>query len=221
MTARLPDRVFALCGIIFVVLQLGGAFLAMATGKTHSLTVSSTTSDIAKAIAHPVGAGIWIGAYLEILSIPFFLSFAVWAVEKLGGGVLGSVARLAAAANVGGGLVALAIGDAISYEAGHGMSVAVARALVIVNEAVYVCTWFVVAGFLAAVGLLALRCGRRIVGWSALGIVGYTLILTPLSFDNAGQFSQLLWLVWVVGTSVALVRSPRRASAPLEARLVS
>jgi hypothetical protein len=213
MTARLHDHLFALCGIVFVVLELGGAFIAMGTGKTHDLTVSSTASDIAGAIAHPVGAGVWTGAYMELLSVGFFLAFAVWIVERLGGGLLGSVAKLAAAANVGAGLVALGIGDAISYEAGRGMSLGTARALVTINEAIYVSTWFVVATFLAAVGILALRAGRRIVGWSALGIVAYTLILTPLSFDGAGQFSQLLWLVWVVGASVALARSPRRASA--------
>jgi hypothetical protein len=214
MTARSHDRLFALCGVLFVVLELGGAFLAMGTGKTHDLTVSSSASDIAKAIAHPAGVGTWIGAYMEIVSVVFFLAFAVWLVEKLGGGLLGSVARLAAGANAGAGLVALAIGDALSYEAGRGMSVGVARVLVTVNEAVYVSTWFVVAGFLAAVGILALRAGRRIVGWSALGIVAYTLVLTPLSFDNLGQFSQLLWLVWVLGASIAVARSPRRAPVP-------
>jgi hypothetical protein len=217
MTARLHDRLFALCGILFVVLELGGAFLAMATGKTHNLTVSSTTSDIAKAIAHPVGAAVWAGAYMEIVSVVFFLAFAVWAAEKLGGGLLGSVARAAAIANAGAVIVSLGIGDAISYEAGRGMSVGVARALVTVNEAAFVCTWFVVAGFLAALGILALRSGRRIVGWSALGIVAYTLVLTPLSVDGAGQFSQLLWLAWVVGASIALVRSPRPASAAVVA----
>jgi hypothetical protein len=213
MTARLHDRLFAFCGVLFVILELGGAFLAMGTGKTHDLTVSSTNRDLATAIAHPVGAGTWIGAYMEIVSVVFFIVFAVWIVEKLGGGLLGSVARLAAGANVGAGLVALAIGDAISYEAGRGMSIGVLRALVTVNEAVYISTWFVVAGFLAAVGILALRSGRRIVGWSALGIVGYTLVLTPLSFDNLGQFSQILWLFWVVGASIAVARSPRRAPA--------
>jgi hypothetical protein len=210
MTARLHDRLFALCGVLFVVLELGGAFIA---GKTHSLTVSSTTSDIANAIAHPVGVGTWTGAYMELLSIGFFLAFAVWLVDKLGGGLLGSAARLAAAANAGAGLVALAIGDAISYEAGKGMSLGTARVLVTVNEAVYVCTWFVVATFLAAVGILALRAGRRIIGWSALGIVAYTLVLTPLSFDNVGQFSQMFWLIWVLATSIALARIPHRTPA--------
>jgi hypothetical protein len=213
MTARLYDRLFALSGVLFVVLELGGAFIAMGSGKTHDLTVSSTTSDIAKAIAHPAGAGVWAGAYMEVLSIGFFLAFAVWVVDKLGGGLLGSVAKLAAAANVGAGLVALAIGDAISYEAGKGMSLGTARVLVTVNEAVYVGTWFVVATFLAAVGILALRAGRRIVGWSALGIVAYTLVLTPLSFDNVGQFSQMFWLIWVLGTSIAFARVARRTPA--------
>ena len=87
------------------------------------------------------------------------------------------------------------------------------------NEAAYVCSWFVVAGFLAGVGVLALRSGRRIVGWSALGIVGYTLVLTPVSVDNAGQFSQLLWLVWGVGTSIALARPPRSAGEVAVARV--
>lgn len=213
MTARLHDRLFALCGVLFVVLELGGAFIAMGSGKTHDLTISSTTSDIAKAIAHPVGAGVWAGAYMELASVFFFLAFAVWATEKLGGGPLGSVARLAAAANAGAGLVALGIGNAISYQAGSGMSVATAKALVTVNEAVYVSTWFVVAGFLAAVGLLALRAERRIVGWSALGITAYTLVLTPLSLDNLGQFSQMFWLIWILGVSIALARTPRRAPA--------
>jgi hypothetical protein len=210
VTARTHDRLFAACGILFVVLELGGAFLAMGTGKTHGLTVSSTNADIATALAHPAGAGTWVGAYLEIASVCFFLAFAVWVAEKLGGGLLGSVARLAATANAGAGVVSLGVGDAISYEAGRGMSVDVARALVTVNEAIYICTWFVVAGFLAALGLLALRAGRRVVGWSALAIVSLTLVLTPLSFDNLGQMTQMLWPLWVVGVCVALVRTPQR-----------
>jgi hypothetical protein len=97
------------------------------------------------------------------------------------------------------------------------MTVPVARALVTVNEAAYVCSWFVVAGFLAAVGILALRAGRRIIGWTALGIVALTLVLTPLSLDNLGQMTQMLWLFWTVGVSIALARVPRRVSIPVVA----
>jgi hypothetical protein len=218
MSARLQERLFALSGVLFVVLELGGAFYAMGTGTTHDLTVSSTTSEIAKAIAHPAGAGVWVGAYMELVSVIFFLVFAAWTTERLGGGPLGSVARLAAAAYAGVTLVALGIGNAISYQAGGQLSVATARTLVTVNEAVYVSTWFVGAGFLAAVGILALRAGRRVAGWSALGIVAYTLVITPLSVDNFGQFSQMFWLLWMVGASIALARAPRRApSAALAA----
>jgi hypothetical protein len=214
MNARLHDRLFAACGILFVVLELGGAFIAMGTGKTHSLTISSTSSDIASAIAHPVGTGTWVGAYMEAVSVCFFLAFAVWVTQKLGGGLLGSVGRLAATAGAGATLVSLGIGDAISYEAGRGLSVPLARMFVTVNEAVYVCTWFAAAGFLAAAGLLALKAGRRVAGWSAVAIVALTLILTPVSLDNLGQMTQLLWLVWVVCVSIALARAPRSARAP-------
>jgi hypothetical protein len=217
MTARLHDRLFAACGVLFVVLELGGAFIAMGTGKTHDLTVSSTTSDIASALAHPVGTGTWVGAYMEIVSVVFFLAFAVWVTEKLGGGTLGTIARMAAAANAAAGVVSLGIGDALSYEAGRGMTVPVARAFVTVNEAAYVCSWFVVAGFLAACGILALQAGRRIAGWSALAIVALTLVLTPLSFDNLGQLTQMLWPIWIVCVSVALARSPRHARVPVVA----
>jgi len=213
MTARLHDRWFAACGIAFVVLELGGTFLSMASGKTHDLTVGSSTAAISRAIATPVGAGVWAGAYMELLSVGFFLAFAVWLAERLGGGPLGSIVRLAAAATAGGGLVSLAFINVISYRAGHGMGMDVAKTLVTASEAVYVGTWIFTATLLAASGLLALRAGRRAIGWSAVAIVAYTLVLTPLSFDGAGQFSQLLYLAWVVVTSIVLGRATRERPA--------
>lgn len=212
MNAR-NNRLFAVCGIAFVALQLGGTFLAMAAGKTHDLTIGSSNAAVARALAHPVGAGVWTGAYLEMLSVCFFLAFAAWAAERLGGGVLGSVIELAGAAAVGGGIVSLAIINVISYRAGHGMSLDVAKTLVTAGEAVYVATWFLNATLLTAAGLLALRAGRRMIAWSALAIVAYTLVLTPLSVDNAGQFSQILYLLWVAATSIALARR-KPAPAP-------
>lgn len=217
MTSRLQNRLFAACGIVFVALELGGTFLAMATGKTHDLTITSTTAKLAAAIATPAGTGTWAGAYMEMLSVGFFLAFAVWAAERLGGGILGSVVRAAAYANAGAGVVSLGLMDALSYRAGHGIGLDLARTIVTANEAVYVGTWFLTATFLVAAGMLALRSERRLLGWSALAIAAYTLVLTPLSVDNAGQFSQLMWLVWVVCASVALVRSPRRVPAPAAA----
>jgi hypothetical protein len=220
MTARLHDRLFAACGIAFVALELGGTFLAMATGKTHDLTVTTSNAKLAAAIAEPVGSGVWAGAYMELLSIGFFLAFAVWAAEKLGGGLLGSLTRAAAYANAGAGVGALAVMNTLSYQAGHGMGLGGARTLTTLSESMYVGTWFITATFLAAAGILAVREGRWLLGWSALAITAYTLVLTPLSVDGAGQFSQLLWLAWVVCASVALIRSPRQLSAPAVASSV-
>ena len=84
MNERTHDRLFAGCGIAFVVLDLVGAIIATVGGKTHNLTISSTPTKIAHAVAKPAGTAVWIGAYLELLSVGAFLAFAVWACVKLG-----------------------------------------------------------------------------------------------------------------------------------------
>src|SRR3954468_11162781 len=101
MTTRLHDRWFALCAIAFVALELGGTFLSMASGKTHGLTVGSSTADIARAIATPAGAGVWAGAYMELLSVGFFLAFAVWLADRLRRGQLRPILPPAPAAPPG------------------------------------------------------------------------------------------------------------------------
>lgn len=206
MTARTQDRIFAACGIASVVVELVGTFIAMGKNTTHSLTWTSSTTAIAHAFAKPASTVVWVGAYLEILSMGLFLAFAVWACAKLGGGILGSIGRSAAIANVAVTMVSLGLLDAEAYLAGRGLDLSAARALVTANGATFVATWFLSAFFLLAVAPLALGSGRKIVGWSAVGIAAFTLVAAAASPSNAGQFSVLLWLVWIVGTSVALAR---------------
>ena len=134
MNERTHDRLFAGCGIAFVVLDLVGAIIAMAAGKTHNLTISSTPAQIAHAVAKPAGTAVWIGAYLEFLSVGAFLAFAVWACAKLGGGLLGATARAAATGYAAVTIVSLAVMAAIAYRAGHGMGVQLATALVTVER---------------------------------------------------------------------------------------
>lgn len=214
MTSRMQDRLLAACGIAFVVAELAGASVAMAAGRTHDLTISSTPAQVAHALAKPAGIGVWAGAYLEFLSVGFFLAFAVWACAKLGGGILGRIGLMAAVADAAVTVASLGVMAAIAHRAGHGIGVQLGSALVTVNEALYVGTWFLTVFFLVPIGALALASGRRIVGWSAIGIAVLTLVGTAVSVENVGQFSQLLWLVWVVGTSVALAR---RRSTPVGA----
>jgi hypothetical protein len=216
MNERTHDRLFAGCGIAFVVLELVGTIVAMVGGKTHSLTISSTQAQIAHAVAKPVGTAVWIGAYLEMLSVGAFLAFAVWACLKLGGGLLGAIGRAAATGYATVTIASLGVMAAIAYRAGHGIGVQLATALVTVNEAIYVATWFLSVFFLLAAGALALTQMRRALGWSAIGVATLTLIGTAVSLENLGQMSGMLWFAWIVYASIALAhgkRAPARAVA--------
>jgi hypothetical protein len=209
MKERTQDRLFAGCGIAFVVLDLVGALVAMASGKTHDVTISSTPAQIANAVAKPAGTAVWVGAYLELLSVGAFLAFAVWACAKLGGGMLGSVARAAASGYAAVTVTSLGFLAAIAYRAGHGMGIQLATALVTANEAIFVGTWFLSAFFLLAAGALALTQARRALGWSAIAVAVVTLVGTAVSLDNLGQMSGMLWFAWIVYASIALARGER------------
>jgi hypothetical protein len=205
MNSHRSDRLFAACGIAAVVLQLAGLVLG---GKTHQLTVTSSTAKVAQALATPVGTTSWIGAYVELASFAFFLGFAAWATAKVGGGLLAQIARGAATSYATLSIASLGVIDALSYRAGHGVSVPMGRTLISINEALYVGSWFLVALFLLTTGLLALRSERRALGWSAVGTAVYTLAATP-SVSNFGQFSIPLFLLWIIAASVALARGRR------------
>jgi hypothetical protein len=216
MNSRKHDLLFAGCGIAFVVLELLGVIIGAAGGKTHNLTISSTQTEIAHAIAKPAGTAVWIGAYLEFLSVGAFLAFAVWACVELGGGLLGGIGRAAATGYATATIASLAVMAALASRAGHGVGVQLATALVTVNGALYVSTWFLTAFFLLAAGALALGAARRALGWSAITIAVLTLIVTAVSLENIGQFSVLLWFAWIVYASIALARvkrAPARAVA--------
>jgi hypothetical protein len=203
MTERIHDRLFAASGVASVALMLAGVVIG-STGGRQFVTVTSSPSDIATAIAKPVGTAAWAGAYLEVLSFGCFLAFAMWACTTLGGGLLGQIARAAATSYVAVSLASLAVMDALAYRSGHGIGLQLGTALVTFNEALFVMTWFLSAFFLLAFGPLALQAGRRRLGWSAIAVAAIVLVLIPVSLDNLAQMSNLLWLLWIVAASVAL-----------------
>jgi hypothetical protein len=210
MNLNLRDRWFAAIGIASVVVELVGTFIQMSSKDTHSLTWQSSAGAIAKAFSHRATTVVWVGAYLEVISMGLFLVFAVWAAKKLGGGVLGSIAAGMATANVAVSMVSLALLDTSAYLAGGHLPLTTARALVVLNGATFVTTWFLSAFYLLAVAPLALAAGRRIVGWSAVAIAAFTLVATAANPGNAGQLSTMLTLFWIVGTSIALGRGESR-----------
>ena len=97
------------------------------------------------------------------------------------------------------------------------MSVSVARALVVLNGACFITTWFLSAFYLLAVAPLALASGRRIVGWSAVALAAFTLVGAAASPKDAGQFSSLLVLFWILGRHEHRAR-PQGAAAGVRTR---
>jgi hypothetical protein len=120
--------------------------------------------------------------------------------------VLGQIACAAATAYTTLSIASLGIMDAVAYRSGKGMGVQLGSTLVTVNEALYVCTWFLAAFFLLAAGALAVAAGRRALGRSAVAIAGIQLVATATSVDNLGQMTFFLWLVWIVYASFSLAR---------------
>ena len=211
----MKDRWFPLCGLASVVIELVGTFVQMGSKDTHSLTWSSSDASVVKAFSHHATTVVWVGAYLEILSMGLFLAFAIWLCTRLGGGVLGSIGRGMVIANTAVSIVSLALLDTSAYLAGHALPLSTARVLVTLNGATFITTWFLTAFFLLAVAPLALAQGRRIVGWSAVAVAAETLIGVAASPGNLGQMSSMLSLIWVAGTCIALLRrAPQRAAVP-------
>jgi hypothetical protein len=213
MNERQQDRLFAGFGIASIVLMLLGVIVGT-MGHDRNVTVSSSASDVAKALADPAGTATWIGAYIELLGFGSLMAFAVWACARLGGGLLGQIARTAVTAYASVSVVSLALMDAIAYRSGKGVSVQLGQTLIAVNEALYVCTWFLAAFFLLAVGPLAISAGRRALGGAAIGVALVQLVTTAISVEGVGQFSYMLWLAWILWASIALGRGERaRATA--------
>jgi hypothetical protein len=205
---RHPNRntIFALCGVASVIIELAGVAVG-ALGNRAFVTITSSPADVHSAFAKPVTTAAWVGAYMEMLSVGLFLAFAVWACARLGGGLLGSIATGAAIAYTAVGASGLAVGNALSYRSGHGMDLQLATTMATLNEAFFVATWFLSVFYLLAAGPLALAAGRRVIGWSALSIAAVILVTSAVSLDNLGQMSNMLWLIWIAGTGIALARA--------------
>jgi hypothetical protein len=218
VTDTTHPRLFAAFGVGSVAAELAGIAIGAVGGRPF-VTITSSPADVRSAYATSVGTAAWIGAYLELISFGMFLAFAIWACLRLGGGLLGAIAAAAATAYTTLSIGALGIGDALAYRAGHGMDVQLATTLTTLNEAVYVCTWFLAVFYLLAVAPMAIATGRRMIGWSAIGVSLLTLVTTAVSLDNLGQMSNLLWLLWIVAASVSLARGSDAKAAQAEVAL--
>jgi hypothetical protein len=219
MSERAQNRLFAACGIASVVLLLAGSFVGSAGGQP-SYTLGSSPGHVAHELAKPVGAVGWVGAYVELLSFGCFLAFLVWVSARLGGGLLGTIARVAGLGYATISVTALCVMDALAYRAGHGVGAQLGTALANVSSALFVASWLLAAFFLLAAGPSALKSGRRALGWSAIAVAALTLVGTPALLEHGGQAGYFLWLGWIVYASVSLARgrSAREAAAVATSR---
>jgi len=213
MAGRTQDRLFAGCGIASAVLVHVGLFVGVASGQAF-VNLGSSPEKVTRALANPAGTGVWVGAYLDLLGFAAFLAFAPWASAKLGGGLLGAVARAAGASYAALGIAAWCVLDAVEFRAGHGMGTQLATALTNINEALYVGSWFLSAVFLLAIGALALTSARRVLGWSAIAIALLSLVAAAAPANSLAENAVLLWFIWIVFASISLARGERtRAEA--------
>ena len=208
MNERTQNRLFAACGIASAVLVHVGLFVGVASGQAF-VNLSSSPAKVADALANPAGTGVWVGAYLGLLGFGAFLPFAVWASAKLGGGLLGAIARTAASAYASVSIVSLCVFDAVELRAGHGMGTQLATALTNINEALYVGSWFLSAIFLLAAGALALISTRRALGWSAIAIALLTFVAAAAPTNSLAENPVLLWFIWIAWASISLARGER------------
>jgi hypothetical protein len=201
------SRLGPLSGVLFVLLQLGGVAVGVAGGRSTA-ALGDPVSDITGAYADPAGAGVWIGAYLEILSLAAFAVFAAWLFRSIAG-TAGRAGVVTAATYVGLSLVALVVGDVLEYRAGHGMSRDTTLALFDLQSGLFFTTWGIGAAFLVL---------APVAGWlrrTALGIAALLLVAMAFPTGEASQFPNLLFLLWTATAGVVLARRPREATAPL------
>jgi hypothetical protein len=206
------SRLGPLCGALFVVLELAGFAIGSAGGRA-SVTLGDSTSKVVKAFADPVGAGVWVGAYLELASLAAFVVFAAWLFRSQRGS-LAMAGMVTAGVYAAVTVVSLVIGDVLEYRAGHGIGGQELLALFDLQSGLFVVSWGISAGFLAL---------APVTGWlrhSALAIAALSLIGMAMPKAAPGQFAAMLFLIWTLVTSIVLARRPRTAegTTPAAAR---
>jgi uncharacterized membrane protein len=195
MSEQRFSRLFWLSGALFVVLELAGTFIGR-----EMVTIGDPTTKIVKTFSDTAGNQVWVGRYLEMLSLGAFAVFAA-TVFRRRRDILSVAGLVVSACFVAVSAVSLMVGGVLEYRAGHGLGVQGILILFDLESALYFATWALAAGFL----LLA-----PVTGWwrrSAVAIAALSLVGLAMPTKAPGQFSVMLFLVWVLALSVSRARS--------------
>jgi hypothetical protein len=206
-------RLGASAGLLYAVLVLVGV---NAFPKGNAGILAPPQEIVRDVAAHPADAGFWTGIFLEglgLLVLIFFLA-RLWGVLRSAEGGSGWLSMAA----LGAGLVSVAVklasfplGTVAFYEVGGGgLDPQLTATLIHANDISFVATWAVDAVFLAAVATISLRTGAlpRWAGWSAAAIAPLMLVAVPMATSDSAQLPTALFLLWIVGVSIRLMRRP-------------
>ena len=214
MTERSSNILAGACGIV-AVLVANIAFFAI-VGATPGMGASA--QDISDFLARS-STRVYGGGYVEIVAFPLLLVFLGRLRELLRraegeNGWLATTAYGAALVAIGFGVVAFTA-EATAYYAGQrGLDVKTVGALLDLDGFAFVIQGMPFAIFLGATALLALRANAlpHWLGWTAAAIA----VLFPATLWSPTDLAQLphpLFYLWVVATSVALIRHHEPAYA--------
>lgn len=195
---RFP-RLLWLTGALFVVLELAGTFIGR-----EMVTIADPTAKIVRTFSDTAGNQVWVGRYLELISLGAFLVFAA-ALFRIERGVLSAAGLLVSACYAAVVVVSLIVGGVLEYRAGHGLGRQAILTLFDLESGLYFASWALGAGVL----LLA-----PVHGWwrrSAVAIAALSLVGLAMPTKTPGQLSVPLFLVWILALSIARAR-PRAAA---------
>lgn len=200
-TARLT-RIADASGLLAAGLVIAGFAASVAAGRA-AVTLDSTRDEVARALADPVGAGLWAGIALESVGLLALVLFGAALAARLSGwiryAIAGSAVTFAA--------ISLAAMGAVGvYErlAGPGIDAAVAHAFVNLAGILYAGTWLIGALLLALVaasGLLGRWLASAAVAVAFLSVASITAPTSELA-----QVPAFLQLLWIAAASIALLR---------------
>jgi hypothetical protein len=198
------SRIAPLAGVLFVVLELAGVAVSSSGGRSMA-ALGDSKAKILDSFSGSVGAGVWIGAYMELASLAAFALFAAWLLRSRTG-PLATAGLVTAGTYVAITIAALVAGDAISYGSSHGLADQSLLTLFYLQAGLFFATWGLAAAFLLLVPAA---------GWlrrSAVAIAALLLIALAFPTGGASQMPNLLFLIWIVVASVSLSR--QRAASP-------
>ncbi len=224
MLDRLWLRLGAACGILYIVLSilghevLGGGGEAPIAGAPRAQITSYFANN-------PPTAQTWMGVYIELVGLVLFVFFlgSLYGVLRRAEGEGGWLSAVA----FGGGLLSVAVKLASApaviaayYRASEGLDPQLAAALVDMNNASFVVTWATNAVLLAATAIVVIGTGAlpRWVGWMAAVLSAGLLVGAAVPTSGGAFLPMLLFMIWILATSVVLIR---RAGGPSRSQVAA